>query len=97
MYQMNVNFKGFSKLVLSISFDSNALKRPEPLSESYTENTKKSGNFCKFRIPAFFEPVSAARSLLETSVIAPVLVIIQHEAFLTLLLVTGLQLIEQYN
>ena len=43
----------------------------------------------------FFEPLSAALLLLETAVIAPVWVLIKLEAFLTALLATVLQLIEQ--
>ena len=46
---------------------------------------------------AFFKPVSAALVLLETAVIALILVMIQLEAFLTPLLATVLLLIEQFN
>ena len=74
-----------------------ALKRPDPLSESYKGKTLKSGNFCKIIFPAFFEPVSAALLLLETAVIALIWVMIQLEAFMTPLLATVLQLKEQFN
>ena len=47
--------------------------------------------------PAFFEPVSAALSLLEAAVFATVWVMIQLEAFLTPLLAIVLQLLEQFN
>ena len=65
-----------------------ARKRPGPPSEteSYTGNNMKSGNYCNFIYPAFFEPVSAALLPLKTVVIAPVWVMIQLEAFLTQLL-----------
>ena len=49
--------------------------------------------FCKFESPSFFEPVLAL--LLEMVVIVPDLAMIQLEAFLTPLLATVLQLIEQ--
>ena len=71
--------------------EGNALKRPEPLSESYTANNHKSHNFCKFKYPAFFEPVSAVLLLLETAVIDPGWVIIQLEDVLTPLFATVLQ------
>ena len=51
----------------------------------------------KFVFPAFLEPVSAALLLLETAVIGLIWVMIQLEAFLTPLLVTVLQLKEQFN
>ena len=41
-------------------------------------------NFCNFLSLAFFQPVSAALLLLETAVIAPVWLVIQLGAFLTL-------------
>ena len=44
--------------------------------------------------PVFFQPVSAALLLLETAVIAPVLVMFPLDAFLTPLLATVLQLKE---
>ena len=104
MYQMKAHFKGFPKLVIFYSYlfqkqkrKKNAPKRPEPLSESYTGNTWKSGNFRKIISPAIFEPLSAASLLLETAVIAPVCVLIQLEAFLTPLVATVLQLIEKWN
>ena len=40
--------------------EKNGLKCPKPLSESYTGNTKKSGNICKIISPSFFELLSAA-------------------------------------
>ena len=58
---------------------------------------QKPGNFCLFISPAFFDPFSAALKLLQTAVIGPVWVTIQHVAFLTPLLATVLQLIEQFN
>ena len=60
--------------------EKNALKRPKPLSKSYTGKTKKSGIICKFIFPPLFEPVSAALLLLETAVIAPVWIMILLEA-----------------
>ena len=74
-----------------------ALKRPDPLSESYKGKTLKSGKFVKIVFPAFFEPVSATLLLLETAVIALFWVMIQLKAFLTPLLATVLQLKEQFN
>ena len=74
MYQMNAHFKDFRKLVTyhSCQFQrrENGLKRPKPLSESYTGNTKKSGTFLNIMSPSFFEPVSAAVLLQEMVVIA---------------------------
>ena len=74
--------------------EKNTLKLPESLSENYTGNTLKSGNFCNFISPLFFEPDSAALLLPETAVIAN-WVIILVEAFLTPLLATVLELAEQ--
>ena len=51
----------------------------------------------KIIFPAFSESVSAALLLLEKAVIALIWVMIQLEAFLTLLLATVLQLREQFN
>ena len=52
------SFQGLSKTcnlsLLSISeTEKYALKRPDPLSESYKGKTLKSGNFCKFHIISF--------------------------------------------
>ena len=77
--------------------EKNALKNPEPLSESYTENTQKCGNFFIFISPAFSEPVSTVLLLLETAAIAPFWAMIQLEAFLSPLLATVLLLTEQFN
>ena len=68
--------------------EKNALKRPKPLSLSYTGNTEKSG--CTF--VSSFEIL-----LLETAVIATVWLMIQLEDFPTSLLATVLQLIEQFD
>ena len=51
--------------------EENGLKRPTPLSESYTGNTKKTGFFLLTHIFSFFEPVSAALLLLEMVAIVP--------------------------
>ena len=52
-------FKTCNLLLLSIpETKKNVFKRPEPLLESYTGNTEKSGSFCKIISPAFFETVS---------------------------------------
>ena len=73
--------KSCNLLILSIpETEKNALKRPEPLSESYTGNTQKSGLISKITFPPFFAPVSAALLLLETAVIAPVWVMFMLEA-----------------
>ena len=74
-----------------------ALKRPDPLSESYKGKTLKSEVYVRIIFPAFFDPVSAALLLLETAVIALIWVMIQLKAFLTPLLATVLQLKEQFN
>ena len=59
--------------------EENALKRSQSLSESHTENTKKSGSFCKFISPAVFEPVSAAQLLvLKRQLLAIVLQVIEQ-------------------
>ena len=52
------SFQGLSQTcnlsLLSISeTEKYALKRPDPLSESYKGKTLKSGNFCKFHIISF--------------------------------------------
>ena len=70
---------------LSLPVHSNdGLKRPKPLLESYIGTTKKSGIFCKFVSPFFFETVSAAALLLELVVIVPVWAMLQLESFVTL-------------
>ena len=96
------SFQGLSKTcnlsLLSISeADNYALKRLDPLSESYKGKTLKSGKFRKFIFLAFLKPVSTALLLQETAVIALIWVMIQPEAFLTPLLATVLQLKEQGN
>ena len=96
------SFQGFAKTcnlsLLSIpETEKYALKRPDPLSESYKGKILKSGIFVKIIIPAFFEPVSAALLLLETVANAQIWVMIQLKAFLTPLLATVLQLKEQFN
>ena len=96
------SLQGLSKTcnlsLLSISeTEKNALKRPDPLSESYKGKTFKSLIFLKIIFPPFFEPVLAALLLLETAVIALIWVMIQLKAFLTPLLATVLQLKEQFN
>ena len=84
-------FKTCNLSLLSISeTEKYALKRPDPLSESYKGKSLKSGNFCKIHIFSFLEPVSEALFLLETAVIALTWVVIQLEAFLTPLLATAL-------
>ena len=102
MYQMNGNFQGLYKtcnlsLLSILKTAKNALKRPEPQSESYTGNTKKFRNFYKIISPAFLNPNSADFFLLETAVNAHVWVMIQFEAFLTPLLATILLLKEQFD
>ena len=91
-------FKTCNVSLLSIpETEKNALKRPEPLSESYTGTPKNPEIFAKIISTAFFDPVSAALLLLETAVIPPPWVMIQLESFLTPLLATILQLKEQSN
>ena len=58
------SFQGVSKtcnlsLLSNSETEKYALKRPDPLSESYKGMTLKSGNFCEI-FSAFLEPVSAA-------------------------------------
>ena len=69
-----------------------ALKRPNPLSESYKGKTLKSWNLCKIHISSFLWACLAALLLLETAVIALFWVMIQLKAYLTPLLATVLQL-----
>ena len=54
-------------------------------------------SFCKFKSPAFIEPVSAASLLLETAFLAQVCLMNQLEAVMTPLFATVLQLLEQFN
>ena len=52
-------------------------------------------SFCTSISPSFFRPVSAALLLLKMVIIVPVWAIMQLEVFLTPLLATFLQLIDQ--
>ena len=95
MYQMKGHFKGFPKLVIyhSCLFQRrrNMLLNVQTHYRKVTEERLKSGIFS-----AFLEPASAALILLETAVIALIWLMIQLEAFLTLL-ARVLQLKEQLN
>ena len=60
------SFQGLSKTcnpsLLSIpETEKYALKRPDPLSESYKGKTLKSGNFCKTRISSFLRACFSSR------------------------------------
>ena len=98
MYQMKSHFKGFSKLV---NYHSCRFQRRRKMLSNVQSHYRKGKEktpknpeiFVKNIIsPAFFEPVSADLLLLETTVIAPIWVMIQLEAFLMSLLATVLQL-----
>ena len=85
MYQMKGNFKGFPKLVIyhSCRFQ----RRRNMLSNVQTHYRKVTKEralnaevFVQILFLAFFEPVSAALSLVETAVIALIWVMIQLKA-----------------
>ena len=85
MYQKKGHFNGSSKLAIfhSCRFQ----RRRKKLHSHYRKVTQGTLTnpefFCKFISPSFFEPASAALSLLEMVVIVPDWAMIQLEAFMT--------------
>ena len=88
MYQKKGHFKGFPKLVIyhscRLQRRRNMLPNVQFHYRKVTEERPQNPEiFVKIIFPAFFEPVSAALSLLETAVIALIWVMIQLKAILT--------------